>query len=569
MGIPKKTVKGLWKIKLGLNVIGRKQLRLMEKASKNCKKAQKKSLRDVLEWCKDTVYGKEHNFAEILKAKTPEELFALYAKNVPINQYEALEPYIERHKNGERDILFPGKPKLYCTTSGTTNKPKWLPFTQKYYDECYSKLSTTWIYLLMRAKPAVYNTPSVSIVGPAIEGAAPDGTLYGSASGCVRRDLPDMIKVLHTAPADVFEIKDYNSRYYTIMRLGIEVDAGLIITANPSTLCEMQTNASMYFDDYVDDIEHGTLSSKIDVPEDIRKAVAPYIKPNPERAAFLRDLRKKYGNNILPKHYWPNLQVVNTWKCGNTKVYFDKLKNSFPEDCAMYEFTYLASEARFGLVLSPDTDATTLFGNKQYFEFIPEEDIELENPRILQLHELQLHKRYCLLLTTSSGLYRYNMNDLLEVTEFHNQFPGIQFIQKINGIITLTGEKLHEQQFIQAVNAIEKETKKTLRFFIGFAEAENSAYRFYYEFLDQDTTLEEAKHFTELVDKKLKEINIEYEAKRDSLRLKDPQTELLGRDAFEHFKAKCIQLGMRDGQFKLNLLLQDKKRQSLFDELRK
>ena len=92
-----------------------------KKATKNPKKYTQKTLRSILTYAKDTVYGKEHDFAYILQAQTDKELFRRFQEKVPTNQYTDLQPYIERHKHGESDVLFPGKPLLYATTSGTTN----------------------------------------------------------------------------------------------------------------------------------------------------------------------------------------------------------------------------------------------------------------------------------------------------------------------------------------------------------------------------------------------------------------------------------------------------------------
>ena len=73
--------------------------------------------------------------------------------------------------------------------------------------------------------------------------------------------------------------------------------------------------------------------------------------------------------------------------------------------------------------------------------------------------------------------------------------------------------------------------------------------------------------FNDSVDRNLKSLNIEYEAKRDSFRVKSPIPHALQKDSFEHFKENCIKQGARDGQFKLNLLMQDEKRHAMFREL--
>lgn len=537
----------------------------LKKASRNPRKAQEQTLRAILTYARDTEYGKEHRFAEILQAKTDTELYARYRQQVQLNDYEDLRPYVEKHKNGGENILFPGKPLMYATTSGTTKEPKWVPITKEYLNNIYGKMTKVWLFNFIKNRPKVFTGKIVSIVGKVKEGEAPDGTMYGSVSGVTQRDCPKFVKKLYASPASVFAIEDYTARYYTIMRMGIERNVTLIVTANPSTIVEMQNNVNEYFEDYCNDIEHGTLKASLNIPQWIRDEVQPYLKPNPARADELRALKQQYGT-VLPKHYWPNLQILNTWKCGNTRVYVEKFKDSFPEGTLHQEFGYFASECRFGLVLD-DTLNTVLFPHFHYYEFIAEDDLESENKHFLQLWELEKGKRYCPYVTTFAGLYRYNMNDLVEVGDSFCNTPTVHMIQKVNGIVTMTGEKLHERQFIEAVHAAEKETGLPTKFFVGFADMERSAYHFYYEFADQQTSQEQAEVFTKVVDKVLKEINIEYAAKRASFRVKDPLTHCLVAQSFEKFKAECIAEGARDGQFKMNLLLQDERRHAKFRKL--
>jgi hypothetical protein len=351
------------------------------------------------------------------------------------------------------------------------------------------------------------------------------------------------------------------------MRMGIERDTRLIITANPSTLVEMQSNARDFFNEYVEDIEKGTLTHRFDYPENVRAALEAKLKPNPARAAELREIKAQYGAAMLPKHFWPRMEEIMVWFCGNTKVYFEKIKDSFAPGTVFHEFGYFATECRSGLALKGNSPDTEVFGHMAYFEFIHESELGSANPRIYQLHEVKKGERYCMLVTTSAGLYRYNMNDLLEITGWYNQFPTLKFIQKVNGTISLTGEKLHERQFIEAVHSTEKSTGLHTPFCVGFADVENSNYKFYYEFADQQTTKDEAEKFTGQIDELLKKYNMEYKEKRDSNRLKAPDTCLLVRESFEQFKARCIDQGFRDGQFKVNLLMQDEKRHAMFKEL--
>ncbi|MGN1240332.1 MAG: GH3 auxin-responsive promoter family protein, partial [Paludibacteraceae bacterium] len=457
-----------------LGMAGGIQYLKLKSVSRNPRKASEQTLRAILTYAKDTEYGREHGFADILQAKTDTELYARYQQAVKPNDYEDLRPYVEKHKHGAESILFPGKPVMYATTSGTTSEPKWIPITKEYLNNVYGKMTKVWLFNFIKNRPKVYAGKIVSIVGKVKEGEAPDGTFYGSVSGVTQRDCPKFVKKLYASPASVFSIEDYTARYYTLMRMGIERNVTLIVTANPSTIVEMQNNVNEFYDDYCNDIEHGTLNASLNIPQWIRDDIRPYLKPNPERAAELRALKAKYGT-VLPKHYWRDLQILNTWKCGNTKVYLDKFADSFPEGMLHQEFGYFSSECRFGLVLD-DTNNTVLFPHFHYYEFIAEEDLDNPNPRFLQLHELQKGKRYCPFVTTMAGLYRYNMNDLVEVGDFFEQTPTVHMIQKVNGIVTITGEKLHERQFIAAVREAEQRTGLKTQFFIGFANLEKSNY---------------------------------------------------------------------------------------------
>ena len=548
-----------------LGMAGGIQYRALVKATKNPRKASEKTLREILTFAKDTVYGKEHKFDYILQAPNDTELYARYREQVSPNEYEDLRPYVERHKHGEADILFPGKPVLYATTSGSTAEPKWIPITERYLKTIYGKMTKVWLYNFIQNRHMVFAGKILSIVGKVIEGYAPDGTIYGSVSGVTQRDCPGFVKKLYSNPQCVYSIADYTARYYVLMRMGIEQDITLIVTANPSTIVELQNNVNKYYDEYVNDIEKGTLKADLNIDPEIRKELEACLRPNPERAAELRALKAKYGD-VLPKHYWPHMQILNTWKCGNTKVYLDKFKDSFPKTMLHQEFGYFASECRFGLVMD-DTNNSVMFPHMHYYEFVKEEEMDSPNPTFYQLHELEEGKRYCPYVTTFAGLYRYNMNDLLEVGPNFGNTPTVHMIQKTHGIVTMTGEKLYERQFIEAVHKAEEDTGMKTRFFIGFAELPESRYNFYYEFADIKTTQEQAEMFTQAVDEELKEINMEYKAKRDSLRLKDALTFRLQEESFEHFKEACIKEGARDGQFKLNLLLQDEVRHEKFKKL--
>ena len=290
------------------------------------------------------------------------------------------------------------------------------------------------------------------------------------------------------------------------------------------------------------------------------------MSPQPERAEELRQLLKEHGK-LEPKHFWPWLQLLSTWKCGNTKIYMEKYMDQFNWDKTMYqELGYIATECRFGFSLD-ETNESVLFPHFHYYEFVEESELDKPHKHFLQIYELEKGKRYCAYVTTYSGLFRYNMNDLVEVGGNFYNTPTVHMVSKVNGIVSMTGEKLYEPQFIDAVHKTEELMGVKTKFFVGFADVRESKYHFYYEFEDANIDQETVNEFNKVVDRKLQEINNEYESKRASFRLKEPQAHILSNNAYARFKKAMLSDGWRDGQFKFNLLMQDDMRRRKFDQI--
>ena len=169
---------------------------------------------------------------------------------------------------------------------------------------------------------------------------------------------------------------------------------------------------------------------------------------------------------------------------------------------------------------------------------------------------------YCPFVTTFSGLYRYNMNDILMASEpLFGTTPRVHMVSKVNGIVTITGEKLYEGQFVDAVKKAEQDLQMPLNYFCGYANLPKSCYDWLFEFTDQATSQEAAEKFAQEVDKNLKKANIEYEAKRNSFRLKDAQVFRLQEHSFQMWKTGIInRTGQDASRFKPNVLAQNEER---------
>ncbi len=212
------------------------------------------------------------------------------------------------------------------------------------------------------------------------------------------------------------------------------------------------------------------------------------------------------------------------------------------------ELGYQATEFRGTIPLSAETPGGLPPLHHHFFEFVEQDQWDGGNPESLTLDRLEAGRRYYILITTMSGLYRYFMNDLIEVTDIFHRTPLLRFVQKGKGVTSLTGEKVYEAQTIQAVRDVGSRFGMAPAFFVLVADDERSAYRLYIE--SEDRTPPDAQTIAVAVDRRLGELNIEYDSKRASGRLGALSVAWLRPGAAEAYKAACVGRGQREGQFK-------------------
>lgn len=550
-----------WFRKFLISLVGKPLLKEYNEKSRKVKETQEQVLNSFIDMSKNTVYGKDHGFDKIRNYED-------FKKAVPIRNYEGHRIYIERMMKGEQDVLFPGKPIIYNTTSGTTSKPKMIPVSEEYFKRGTQSLNKLWLYSALKDNPNIYNGKSLSYVAPAVEGYTEDKTPFGSVSGLGFSNIPGILKSTYSAPYPIVCIKDYDLKFYAIMRYAIAEDITIIVALNPSTYVRMHNCVMGNIEDMIKDVRNGTLKQEVAnaIPEEHRAECLSWLKPNPERAKELERLYLEHGENLRFKHYWPNIWLINIWKQGNFKLMLPKLDGFFPEKTVYRAFGYQSSEGRSGLTLANDWLHSALATHAFFFEFIEETEKNSENPNTLLAHELEEGKKYYLLQTNGSGLFRYDMNDIIEVVGFYNQVPLIRFVQKGEGITSLTGEKLSEIQVIDAVKAVSKKLDITVEYYTMYCDFDEHKYKFFAEY-EKDTPQDKKKSFITSLDETLKKYNEEWETKRGTRRLDIPEIYELVENSQDKLKENLVKKGLaREAQFK-NLFLTKKK--DVYKELKK
>lgn len=521
-------------------------------------------LRQILQQQAQTVFGREHGFADI-------QSLGQYRAQVPLQDYESLRPYIQRHLQGEADVLLQGKPCYYATTSGSTGEPKFIPVTRAQQQSAHQAAARLWGYSLAQNHPRAFAGKSLVIVSPAVEGHAPDGTPYGSISGQYIQDLDEAIRHKYLLPYAVYCIKDYDARYYTILRLGMAAaDVSLVSSTNPSTLSLLAEKGALWQDMLLDDLAHGGINSQFALEPEIRAALLPLCQANPRRAAALRALQQQDPEQRLrPYHYWPELAVIACWTGGNSAFFLQKMQQWYGR-VHIKDLGFLASEIRGSIPLALDQSAGLLTIEDNFFEFVRVSDVQKEvqqetqrmepqgaqhgdwrpqQRQYLLADELCIGERYYLYFSNTAGLYRYDLNDIIEVKGFHGTTPLIDFVQKGKGVTNITGEKIYEQQVLAAVAAAQQQTTLHCVFFQCLASAPQGGYQLFAEF-SQAPALSQLQHFASAFEQALQQQNIEYRSKRLSQRLAAVQVHALASGSLEQFKRRRVAAGVREAQFK-------------------
>jgi GH3 auxin-responsive promoter len=513
--------------------------------------AQDRLLRQILEANAGTEFGRRHGFGGVTT-------FEGFQEQVPISSYEDLEPYIKAEMNGQPNQLTKEPPVLFTTTSGTTGNRKYIPMTRE-GKKAKSHLTWLWLCGLYRDHPGVVGGRILSVVSPEVESYTPSGVPCGAESGHAYRTMPGPVKSIYTAPYGVFAIEDYEAKYYTLLRLAAGQNISCIATVNPSTIVLLADRLAGHTESIIRDVRDGSLSSDFPVPQDLRDSL--HLKPDPERARHLEQAAASGDGVLRPGLAWPELAAIGCWKGGTVGAYLQKFDTLFPQRPPVRDLGYYATELRGSVPLSDEGDAGTVAIGTNVLEFHPAgEDRAPEGRELLRLDQLEAGERYFVYVTNASGLYRYEMNDIVEVAGYEQQTPRIRFIQKGKGVVSFTGEKLYEVQVIAAVEQALAARRGRYHFIAAVAElVDGTTPRlvFLVEF-DDPVTDHNGSALVDGVDAALGEQNDEYVTKRKSLRYGAPVIRVVRSGEFDRYRRRLVESGQRaDGQFKVLRLTSD------------
>ncbi len=524
------------------SLLMRRPLRRFHTAIEDPAAAQLRRLRDILCANQDAAFGREHGFAQL-------QDFDAFRRAVPIRSYEAFTPWIERMKQGEPNILVSQPLELFATTSGTTAAPKFCPVTRRFTRECH-RVHQLWMLHLARDHPGLLDHRLLSVVSPAAAGRTPGGVPYGSASGKQYLDQPLPVRLRHAVPYEVFGIPDYESRYHAILVFALQGPLSIATSVNPSTLVLLATRLQERAEALLDDLAAGRLAHAPALADRDRAPIERRLRPQPERARILRQ-RLRTDGVLLPRTVWPELTVLNTWQGGSAPFYLGQVEaawGSVPRRCLGLR----ASEGTFSIPLQDNTPAGVLAVGGPVMEFLPADQDVTANARTLLAHELETGQRYRLLVTTSGGFYRYDLGDIVEVTGMRGRTPEVAFCHRAGSVLSITGEKVTEDQVVGVMHAAEKDFPGLAGFTVTLELVQPPRYVLAVEWAPRAPAADDRRNAALLgrFDQALAATNEEYEQKRTSGRLAAPRLALLEPGSYARRRAALVAEGRPDAQLK-------------------
>jgi hypothetical protein len=484
-------------------------------AKKDVLKAQERLLLGIVKKNKNTVYGKKYGFSKI-------KSIGDFQKRVPIISYEDIIPLIERIKLGEKNVLTKDKVVFFATTSGTTKKAKLIPITPQRIISFKKELSL-WSFKFLRTFPKVLKGKLLYFAGPYEEGRTSAGIMYGSISGYLVYKSSWFVKRKLVVPPRLYNEFDFDRKIKEIAKLSIRSNVTQLGFAFPVEV--------LMFLDYVE-------KNKDLLLKEI-KDEGHWFKA--------RILAKK---RFKPKYLWPDLTVVNCIKSHQNRPYIEELEKRLPgvliNDPGIY-----SSEGRISLCLKPGAEAGILPATINFFEF-KEQGFD----KVLLASDLEVGRKYEVILTTAEGLYRYEMGDVVEVVGFRDSIPLIKFYERSN-FLNIAGELAHEKVLIDSMEEVLSDFNLKLRGFTFMPFISTSTKPCYNILIEPIKPLDKvlAKKFIKALDAQIqKNINDYMQMRNEFGRIGFPRLSIAKKGGYDAFDKSRMSRG---GQQKPIVLSKD------------
>lgn len=512
--------------------------------------AQDTFLRTLLQAHRHTEVGRNLGLADL---KTIDQ----FRDRVPILPYSYYEPYIDRIAQGEQNLLTPD-PVIYLSlTSGSTGKQKLIPITRRSrrLRSRVNQISAGFIAEAakrhQRPLGKMLLTSSLQLIGRTSAGIP-----YGPISAGDLRLNSTFYRQAFAHPFDALKPAEGLARHYVCLLFALSDPHTRVIGANfPVLALRLADYLESYAEDLIQDLETGEIAPWLKLEPELRLQLERQWLPNPKRAAELRHILKTEGR-LTPRSAW-NLSLIVTARGGTSDFYFERFPTYF-DDTPVFGGLYASSEAAFASCYDFNQDGAILAIDTGFFEFIPENQWHVNQPKTVLACDVIPGQRYRILVTNYSGLYRYDIGDVVEVLGFYNQAPIIVFRHRLGGTLSSTTEKTTEFHAIQVMQQLQQEFNVSLEnFCITLSEQEIPPHYLVNIELAPGSHLSNPAIFIRQFDRHLQTLHTSYAIKRPE-QIPSPHLRILAPGSFATLRQRLLQRGIPESQLKFPHISNDR-----------
>ena len=551
-------------------LLGDVSLAEIEHYTKDPLAAQKKTLKKIIRRSRNCEIGRKYHFDRINSIED-------FRRLVPLSTYADYEPYVDRMiNNKEKNLMYTGKNIRYNSSSGSVGKPKMLPKSAKdlWNMQCigFSCSVATAAHYLKKHKGIRMPSQMGPLVMILTGHDSEDGKRVNGAGQVPLTYLKPILHTFCTSPASLLfpEHEELIDTSYFQLRFALE---NRKVTYLGSIVVTLLTTMFDYLEEHweliCDDIEKGTIDPGIKCTPELRKKYSKMFKPNPKRAEELRaEFKKGFDTPIAPR-IWPKLIWAYGMVGSNLKVYVEKLRKAIGPDVPIHNMGYAAAEGFFAMPTELDVHDGVLLPHCIFFEFIPinddDDDDASEEIKTVLISDLEVGKKYEIVVTNFSGLYRYSMEDVVKVTRMHNNTPEIELLYRRNLSMNVANEKTTTEMVDFSAKKTADEAGVTLvghSFYPDFS-TKPPRYCMLAEF-NEDISEEKRAEMINILDEKLKGVNEKYFKYRRWGMLNTPEVLVLKPKTYWDYRESLRGRGVVLNQIKPVTVINSKERESFF-----
>lgn len=426
-------------------------------------RAQEEVFFQLMDAAKDTEWGRKFDYESI-------DNIQRFKERVPVSDYDGIKPYIDRLIKGEQNLLWPTEVKWFAKSSGTTSdRSKFIPVTNEALEECHFKAGRDLMAMYCHNNPntRVFSGKGVVMGGSTQVNKLNESAQYGDVSAVLMRNMPLLAQIIKAPSLKVTLLENYEEK---INRMAEDT---------------------------------------------IKRNITHLVGVPTWTVVLIKKIFEITGKDNLAE-IWPNMELYIHGGVSFTP-YREQFKALIRKDNMHYMETYNASEGFFGIqhsLLKPDILLMLDYGI--FYEFCPMEELGKDHPKTIQLDQVEPGKNYALIISTNSGLWRYLIGDTIQFT---STFPfRIRVSGRTKHFINAFGEEVIVDNADKAILAASRLTHSIVKdftagpiYFKDTADAKGG-HEWIIEFEKEP---EDLQRFTQLLDEKLREVNSDYDAKRE------------------------------------------------------